>query len=109
MLNFRPHTLKVANITKGGKDSLGQPLPDTETWTDVPCRIEANGSGSKVVYLDGEAHNYSYVVYLDQDCPEFRRGEKVKLFGLDEMELKGDMQFEVLHFFRNQLNAKLWV
>jgi len=109
MLDFRPHLLKVANITKGGKDALGQPLSDIEQWEDVPCRIEANGSGNQVVYLDGVARNYSYAIYLNQDCREFRRGEKVRLFGLVDVELKGDKQFEVLGFFRNQLNARLWV
>ena len=109
MLDFRPHKIMVATFTNGGKDALGQPLPDTEVWNEVPCRIEANGSSMKTVYLDGVAHNYSYTIYLDQDCREFHRGEKVRLIGLDDAELKGDKRFEVLKFFRNQLNARLWV
>ena len=109
MLDFRPHTIQVATASSGGGfDAFGIPVPDETTWEDVPCRIEPNGSGSKVVYLDGVATNYSFTIWLNQDCREFHKGEKVRLIGLDD-EIENDKQFEVLAFFRNQLNARLWV
>ncbi len=109
MLNFRPHKIQVAVASGGGGfDENGIPLPDTVQWEEVPCHIEPNGSGSKVIYLDGVAVNYSFTVYLCQDCREFHKGDKVRLIGLDG-EIENDKQFEVLSFFRNQLNARLWV
>ena len=108
MLDFRPHKLQVINFTAGGYDENGVPLPDTEDTEELPCRIVPNGSAAQVHFEDGVAHNYSYTIYLNQDCRQFHVGEKVKLIGLDG-EQENDKQFVVLGFFRNQLNARLWV
>ena len=109
MLDFRPHKLQVVTFVSGGVDQDGVMLPDTESVEEVPCRIEPNGSASKVRFDDGVARNYSYLIYLDHDCRTFSVGEKVKLYGVDGEELENDKQFEVIGFFRNQLNARLWV
>ncbi len=108
MLSFRPHTLRVVTHTGGGYDEMGQPIADNESVEEVPCRIEPNGSAQEVYFDDGVARNYSFTVYLDQDCREFHVGEKVRLVGLDGL-VENDRQFEVKGFFRNQLNARLWV
>lgn len=108
MFSFRPHILKAVTYVSGGKDSKGRPLPDTESVVEIPCRIESNGSAAQVHYKDGVAHNYSFMVYLNSDCREFHIGDKVRLCGLDG-QIENDKEFEVLGFFRNQLNARLWV
>ena len=108
MLNFRPHKLQVVSYTGGGLDENGVPQPDTETVEEMPCRIEPNGSAQQISFEDGTAHIYTYSIYLNQDCREFAIGEKVRLFGLDG-EIDNDKEFKVLGFFRNQLNARLWV
>ena len=109
MLSFRPHKLQVVTSVSGGVDEDGVMLPDTESFEEMPCRIEPNGSAGQVHFEDGVARNYSYTIYLDHDCRTFKAGEKVRLFGLDGDELENDKQFEVIGFFRNQLNARLWV
>ena len=109
MLSFRPHKLRVITFTSGGVDEDGVMLPDTESFEELPCRIESNGSAGQVRFEDGVAHNYSYSIYLDQDCRTFNVGENVRLSGLDGEELENDKEFEVIGFFRNQLNARLWV
>lgn len=109
MLDFRPHKLQVVLFAPGGYDEDGAPLPDAESTEEIPCRIESNGSASQVKFEDGVAHNYSYSIYLDHDCRTFKVGEKVRLFGLDGQPLENSKQFEVIGFFRNQLNARLWV
>lgn len=109
MLNFRPHKLQVILHVGGGLDEDGVPLPDIETVEEMSCRIESNGSAAQVRFNDGVARNYSYSIYLNQDCRTFSVGEKVRLFGLDGIPLENDKQFEVIGFFRNQLNARLWV
>ena len=108
MLDFRPHKLQVTNFVAGGFDENGVPLPDSEVTEEVPCRIVPNGSAQQIRFDDGTAHIYSYSVYLNQDCRQFKVGEKVKLIGLDG-EQDNDREFRVLGFFRNQLNARLWV
>ena len=108
MLDFRPHKLQVVTSTGGGFDENGIPLPDVESTEEMPCRIIPNGSAAQIRFDDGTAHIYSYSIYLDQDCRQFHVGEKVRLIGLDG-EQENDMEFRVLGFFRNQLNARLWV
>lgn len=108
MLNFRPHKLQVVTSSGGGLNEDGVPLPDTQTTEEMPCRIVPNGSAQQIKFDDGTAHIYSFSVYLNQDCREFTIGEKVKLIGLDG-EIPNDKEFKVLGFFRNQLNACLWV
>ena len=108
MINFRPHKIQVVTSTNGGFDEFGIPLPDTEQTEEMPCRIVPNGSAQQIRFDDGTAHIYSYSVYLDQDCRQFTIGEKVRLIGLDGLQ-DNDMEFKVLGFFRNQLNARLWL
>ena len=108
MLDFRPHKIVVITLVNGGKDEDGMPLPDTEASTELHCRIEPNGSASQVHYEDGVAQNYSFTVYLDQDCREFKKGEIVRLYGLDGL-VPNDKNFVVVGFHRYQLNARLWV
>ena len=108
MLDFRPHKLKVITFTAGGFENDGTPIADTESTEEMPCRIVPNGSAQQIRFEDGTAHVYSYSVFLDQDCREFKIGERVKLIGLDG-EIDNDKEFTVLGFFRNQLNARLWV
>lgn len=109
MLNFRPHRIQLITTSKaGGVDEDGVPIPDTESVEDMRCNIVPNGRG-EVIYLDGTATNYSYHIFLDRDCPDFKKGDRVKLFGLDGKELKSDKGYVVKQFFRYQLNAQVWV
>ena len=108
MFDFRPHKIQVITFTSGGRDEDGVMLPDTESMEELPCRIIPNGSASQVRFEDGIAKNYSFSVYLNQDCREFHVGEKVRLIGLDG-QIDSDKQYKVIGFFRNQLNARLWV
>lgn len=107
MIDFRPHKLQLVTATSGGYDEDGIPIPDTESTEEMRCNIVPNGRGQQI-FPDGKAINFSYHVFLDQDCPEFKIGAKVRLFGLDG-ELKGDKCFTVLQFYRYQLNAQIWV
>lgn len=108
MIDFRPHKLQLITISGGGYDADGVPLPDTESTEEMHCNIVPNGR-NEVIYTDGKATNFSYHIYLDQDCPTFKAGDKVRLFGLDGSELKSDKCYTVKQFFRYQLNAQLWV
>ncbi len=108
MLDFRPHRLEVVTFTSGGFDENGVPLPDTESVESMHCHIASDRQAEQARYLDGISFNYSYMIYLDQDCRKFERGERIRLYNLDG-EIINDKRFEVLGFFRHQLNAHLWV
>lgn len=109
MLNFRPHRIQlITTVQSGGTDEDGVPIPDTEGVEEMRCNIIPNGRG-EVVYLDGIAMNYSYHIYLDRDCPDFKKGDKVRLLGADGKEIKSDKDYVVKQFFRYQLNAQVWV
>ena len=105
---FRPHILRVIHFVPGGMDDEGRPLPDTETYEDIECRIVPMTTGQKVIYADGKSYSASFVVYLDRDCREFDRGERVRLFGRDG-EIRDSQGFEVKFFHRYSMDAKLWV
>ena len=108
MLDFRPHKLQAVNFINGGKNEDGEPIPDTEEVEEMPCRIVPNGSASQITFDDGVAHDYSFTIYLDQDCRTFSAGEIVRLFGLDGQQENG-RELKVLGFHRYQLNARVWV
>lgn len=108
-ISFRPHKLQVVTHIDGGIDENGVPAPDVEDFSEIPCRIEPNGSARQIRFDDGTAHIYSYTVYLNRDCMTFKVGDKVRLIGLDGEVTDSDKEFRVLGFHRYQLNARLWV
>lgn len=108
-ISFRPHKLLAVTHVDGGIDENGIPSEDTEEFTEMPCRIEPNGSARQIRFEDGTAHIYSYTVYLDRDCKAFRVGDKVRLVGLDGEMTDNAKEFRVLGFHRYQLSARLWV
>lgn len=108
MLDFRPHKLQVITFEAGGFDENGIPQPDVEDAVEVQCLIASDSQAERMKFLDGVSFNYTYLIYLNQDCRKFEIGERVKVFGLDG-EIENDQQFEVKGFFRHQLNAHLWV
>ncbi len=108
MLYYGLHKLWRITADSGGYDGDGVPVPDTETVEEMPCDIVPNGR-QQAIFLDGKATNYSYALTLGGNCPEFKRGDSVRLFNGEE--LTGDKSFTVLQFFRYRLtnHAMLWV
>ncbi len=108
MVYFGLHTLQRITAKGGGLDEDGVPQQDSEETEEMPCDIVPNGR-QQTMFLDGKATGYSYTVTLDGDCPDFKRGDTVRLFNGEE--LTGDKSFTVLQFFRYRLtsHAQLWV
>lgn len=107
MVDFRPHTLTLIVTLPGSYDSTGGFTPGEKKVTDgVPCRYEPNGRAKSIALEDGSLYTYSYMVYLDTDCPEISFGDEIELF--DQYgSSKG--KFTAHGFHRGQLNSKLWV
>lgn len=107
MVDFRPHTLTLIVASPGYKDELGKFISGGEKLIEgIPCRYEPNGRANTIALDDGTVYMYSYMVYLDVDCPEISYGDEVELF--DQVGVsKG--RFTSHGFHRGQLNSKLWL
>ena len=107
MVDFRPHNLTLKVSLPGVYDSTGKYHKGAEkTIEGIPCRYEPNGRARSIAIEDGSLYMYSYMVYLDTDCPEISFGDEVELFDQNGSS-KG--KFTAHGFHRGQLNSKLWV
>ncbi len=103
---FRPHILQYQVTTGEYEDEIGDYHPgDSHFEGNIPCRFEPNGKATTIAFEDGKTYVYQYVVYLDQNCREFKYGDNIRLLRdgvvVEEKQVQG--------FHRGQLNARLWV
>lgn len=107
MVEFRPHTLTLSVSLPGSYDSSGRFTNGGERTTKgIPCRFEPNGRANTIALEDGTIYTYSYMVYMDVDCPEISFGDVVELF---DQSGQSNGRFTAHGFHRGQLNSKLWV
>lgn len=107
MVDFRPHTLDLIVTHPGYYDEKGSFVEGGQTVTHgVRCRYEPNGRARSIALEDGSLYMYSYMVYLDTDCPEISFGDEVELF--DQSGISRG-KFTAHGFHRGQLNSKLWL
>lgn len=108
LVSFRPHRLQYQVTTEGYQDENGDYHEGESHFEgDIPCRYEPNGGEAKVyVFDDGTTSVYRYIVYLNNNCKNFKYNDVIKLFDKNGKEI---IQAKVLGFQRGQLNAKLWV
>lgn len=105
-MNFRPHILQYQVSTPGYEDENGDYHPGTSSFEgDTPCRYEPNGKANTIAFEDGKVYVYQYVVYLNQDCREFKIGDVIQL--LSDGVVMATKQVQGFH--RGQLNARLWL
>lgn len=96
----RIHTHNFIN-----EDGEVEQRPDTECHCPIPCDAEPNGAAQTIMQADGKKTEYSYLVTLHANCPNFQVGERVLLVRGNGERKEG----EVLGFHRYQLHAKLWL
>ena len=107
MVDFRPHTLNHIVSLPGSYDATGQYIEGEKVVNEgIECRYEPNGKARSIAIEDGSLYTYSYMVYLDGDCPEISFGDEVELF--DQFG-KSRGKFTAHGFHRGQLNSKLWL
>lgn len=107
MVSFRPHTLNLVLSLSGEYNSTGKYIPGGQkVIKGVECRYEPNGRANSIVLQDGKVFIYSYMVYLDVDCPEISYGDVVELFDKNGNSIG---EFTVQGFHRGQLNARIWL
>nr|DAQ59857.1 MAG TPA: hypothetical protein [Caudoviricetes sp.] len=104
--NFRPHILQYQVTTGAYEDNNGDYHPGESHFEgDIPCRYEPNGKANTIAFEDGKTYVYQYVLYLNQDCRDFKCGNIVRL--LNNGVIIAEKQVQGFH--RGQLNAKLWL
>lgn len=104
--NFRPHILQYQVTTGGYEDDNGDYHLGTSSFEgSISCRYEPNGKANTIAFEDGKTYVYQYIVYLNQNCREFKIGDIVRL--LNNGILIAEKQVQGFH--RGQLNAKLWL
>lgn len=105
-MNFRPHILQYQVSTPGYEDENGDYHPGASSFEgDIPCRYEPNGKANTIAFEDGKVYIYQYMVYLNQDCREFKIGDIIRLLNNGTVVTTKQVQ----GFHRGQLNARLWV
>lgn len=106
-VQFRPHRLSFLIVTDGEYDEKGDFVKGQSVWSEqIPCRYEPNGKALTVPFGEGKEFVYSYTVYLNQNCPEIKYGQKVILY---DKEGNSMGEFQCQGFHRGQLNAKIWL
>lgn len=107
MLSFRPHRLQ-AIISDGEAvyDPItGKLIQVGERIVEFECRVSPNGKGSEIRRQDGTMVVYSYLIHASKDVEKLIYGTEVKVFEGDVLKAEG----EVLRFFSNQVNTRIWV
>lgn len=104
--DFRPHVLQYQVTTEGHEEPNGDYIPCESTFEgEISCRYEPNGKANTIAFEDGKTYVYQYVVYLDQDCREFKCGDLVRLLSNGRVIATKQVQ----GFHRGQINARLWL
>lgn len=105
MVRQYPYVLQVLELTGGGFDSNGNPIPPSETWMNLTrCRDEA-GNGKKVTLNDGNVHEYAFLIQMPKGVEAIQPGKKVRVMDGADVRARG----EVVYSRRDQLHSRAWV
>lgn len=58
-------TIEVRTASGGGFDDDGNPIPVSETFTSIPCRINTVSKSDTGRYEDGKFTQASYLIFID--------------------------------------------
>lgn len=113
MFSFRPHYIKYSKDSinswtwadEEDLDLLGEKITMSEDF--LPCRFEINQKANTIILTNGEAYNYSYIIYLDLSAPDLHYGQLIRLY--NEKKNIISKLLIVQGFSRGQLDCKLWV
>lgn len=101
-----PYDLYMMQVTSGGRDENGFPIPSTEQWVfHSKCRDIPAGAGNIVATESGEVSKYASKVVMPVGTPEISTNAKIKVLDKGKTRLVGF----VLRFSTTQLHCRLWV
>lgn len=106
MVTQYPHTLSMWHSTESIQDPESGDFISGES-IELPvgeCRAEINGGG-KIIFVDGEAFVFHYIVYLPSSTPIIPIGSRIKVTNGDTEIFNGS----VVRISEGQLNTRLWV
>lgn len=106
-ISLKPHAIQYQCGADGYEDEDGDYHESSSEWVTInDCDIVPNGEARTIALQDGTQKEYSYTIYLPNNCKEFELGEKVRLIFFGNLSEK---EYEVLGFHRYQLQSKMWI
>lgn len=100
-----PYILQVLFLTGSTQDANGNYQEQTETWANYcRCRDEA-GAGKKVTTVDGNVHDYSYLIQMPRGVEAIAPGTMVQVMQGSEVRAKG----KVIYSRKDQMHSRIWV
>lgn len=106
MVRQYPYILQVLQLTGGGLDGDGNPIPSVEAYVDhAKCRDEANAGGRQINLVDGSAHVFESLVQLPKGTLPVEVGTSIRVMEGNVVRVKGTVK----RFQKDQLHSRLWV
>ncbi|MCF2498398.1 hypothetical protein [Dyadobacter chenhuakuii] len=106
MVKQYPYILQVLQLTGGGFDGDGNPIPSTEEFVDhAKCRDEANSAGKQINLVDGSALVFDSLIQLPKGPALIEVGSMVRVMEENVVRVKGTVK----RFQKDQLHSRLWV
>jgi len=101
-----PYTLQVLQLTGGGFDGDGNPIPSTEEYVNhSKCRDEANLGGNVINLVDGTAHVFESLVQLPKGTGPVEVGKSIRVMEGNVVRVKSTVK----RFQKDQMHSRLWV
>ncbi|CAG5072873.1 hypothetical protein DYBT9623_04413 [Dyadobacter sp. CECT 9623] len=101
-----PYTLQVLQLTGGGFDGDGNPIPSIEEYVEYAnCRDEANSGGNQINLVDGSAHVFDSLIQLPKGPLPIDVGSRIRVMEENVVRVKGTVK----RFQKDQLHSRLWV
>jgi hypothetical protein len=106
MVRQYPYTLYALQLSGGGFDGDGNPLPSTSSFVAVcQCRDEANSGGRQINLIDGSAHVFDSLIQTPRGTAPLTVGTSVEVRDGSTVRVKGTVKRSQ----KDQLHTRLWV
>lgn len=105
VLELKPNTIQVKDVTEGYVADNGDYIEGTSKWSMMyKCDAVPASTANEISLGDGYTRKYSFTCYLNPKCRDFELGQKIRLtrYGVT-------YDLEVIDFKRYQHQAKVWV
>lgn len=107
MVTQYPYNLEV-EMTKEStyNEQTGTWSEESKWWKlHSECRDEMSSSGTKVLTIDGEQYEYSWVIFMPKSSKVILPGTKVRVKDGDKVRVEA----RAIRFSNDQLHSRLWL
>jgi hypothetical protein len=100
-----PDSIVVTTAASGSQNASGIWTAGATTNYTFSCRAEVNGSGRKIVGIDGGLTDYSFDVYMPVTTVVIPAGSDFVLTALSNGTISG----KIKRASNGQLNSRIWL